>query len=519
MAPEQIVSDLKSVGPATDVWALGVMLYEAICDELPFEADTFPELQARVVASEPKRPGTIVPGLSPELEAVCLKALAKDPSRRYVDGAALGSDLRRYLAGEPSLAGRRATGGTLRLLPLAAFAVALACVGLTLAILSKEDERPSGASDGTSSVTTVVMGTPAEEHGTVTSGPLKGPLRFLPELRAELLSPPLDVSEVNRLEAWRAMFAAGSWVELGRRLDPTRQSLLKFLAADAARDPGQYDRWALACLLNAWEQGDQRGLFYLGSWIVAKAKNSKSVQQGFDLIRHCASRPRSAPNLGWSADALYLSKVYTQQFQRGLEPNPKLAAAWLCIAQAGGLSRSGKHYREQVTVVRQVTKTLAKSTEQAWDWIAEEEQQLGRTPNPRLLEDGVLAVPSARERVARLASVNADADLAKLRELGKRSPLVYERLQEIERVGSPSALFRLSTLIVNDHPELSFRLCLRAAVAGKRAACRALRWHESCRTKPVADAWIELGSHGTPADRDRAWAVNAKWLASNPPGR
>ncbi|MBI3836482.1 MAG: serine/threonine protein kinase [Planctomycetia bacterium] len=92
MAPEQILGDTKSFSPRTDVWALGVVLYHALCGELPFRGRG-PDLDKRILNTDPfsarSRHGTI-----PEsLEAICQRALQKKPGDRYQSAAAMAEAL------------------------------------------------------------------------------------------------------------------------------------------------------------------------------------------------------------------------------------------------------------------------------------------------------------------------------------------------------------------------------------------------------------------------------------------
>ncbi len=100
-APEQVVGDYGPVGPATDVYALGVILYELLVGGLPFEADSIPVLLGRVVQSEPLSPRRLCPELDRDLETICLKCLQKDPRKRYASAAEFADDLHHFLAGEP----------------------------------------------------------------------------------------------------------------------------------------------------------------------------------------------------------------------------------------------------------------------------------------------------------------------------------------------------------------------------------------------------------------------------------
>ena len=101
MAPEQAAGRTKMVGPAADVYALGVILYEALAGRRPFVADTTDELLARVIAGDPDPLGPQVPGLPRDLELITAKSLAKAPADRYPTAAELAADLGRFLAGEP----------------------------------------------------------------------------------------------------------------------------------------------------------------------------------------------------------------------------------------------------------------------------------------------------------------------------------------------------------------------------------------------------------------------------------
>jgi serine/threonine-protein kinase len=97
MAPEQ-VDGSGTVGPPTDVWALGVILYELLTGERPFEADALVQLVARVLQSDPERPSALDGSIPRALDRVVARALAKDPAERYPDGAALARALDEALA-------------------------------------------------------------------------------------------------------------------------------------------------------------------------------------------------------------------------------------------------------------------------------------------------------------------------------------------------------------------------------------------------------------------------------------
>lgn len=102
MAPEQVDGG-REVTVRTDVHALGVLLYEILTGRPPHGGENIPEVYARISRDEAAPPRSVDPAIPWELEAVALKALEKDPGRRYGSASEFAEELRRYLAGEPVL--------------------------------------------------------------------------------------------------------------------------------------------------------------------------------------------------------------------------------------------------------------------------------------------------------------------------------------------------------------------------------------------------------------------------------
>ncbi|MBI2480628.1 MAG: protein kinase [Planctomycetia bacterium] len=98
MSPEQVRGDLHLIGSASDVYSLGAIMYQMLTGAPPF-AGSIASVVRQALAETPDCPSSLEDGVDPQLGAICLQALEKEPSKRFASGAALALALRDYLIG------------------------------------------------------------------------------------------------------------------------------------------------------------------------------------------------------------------------------------------------------------------------------------------------------------------------------------------------------------------------------------------------------------------------------------
>jgi serine/threonine protein kinase len=106
MSPEQANGEVAAIGPRSDLYSLGVTLYEMCSGEAPFESDNVYDIIARILSDEPPSPRDVSRrkrkrDLPLDLEIICLKAIEKDAGRRYQTGLAMAEDIEAYLDDRP----------------------------------------------------------------------------------------------------------------------------------------------------------------------------------------------------------------------------------------------------------------------------------------------------------------------------------------------------------------------------------------------------------------------------------
>jgi serine/threonine-protein kinase len=101
MSPEQAAGSRGDVGPTSDIWSLGAILYQTLTGRPPFQASNPMDTLLAVLESDPPLPRSLDPKVDRDLEMIALKSLQKPQDLRYASAAALADDLHAFLAGEP----------------------------------------------------------------------------------------------------------------------------------------------------------------------------------------------------------------------------------------------------------------------------------------------------------------------------------------------------------------------------------------------------------------------------------
>jgi serine/threonine protein kinase len=287
MAPEQASGKVRETGPATDVHALGVILYELLTGRRAFAGASLLETLRNVRDRDPVPPRRLRREVSLELEAVCLRCLAKDPARRYPDAEALAEDLDRLAIqgpGAPSRRRRWLLAGAL-----------VACCGLVAgaaALLLPSRPKAPGSSD------------PPEQAGQATAEPPKKvldqaarpPNKILdqPAVPAGVVHPNLDLALLRAApqialslsnQGYRSVGVLPFQVQKGARPAsyedaPLSAGLPGRLENALVMTMGDDESKALAIIRNAAGTASQQKV---GSWTTSKAAFDKLFSTRYPL--------------------------------------------------------------------------------------------------------------------------------------------------------------------------------------------------------------------------------------------
>jgi tetratricopeptide (TPR) repeat protein len=137
MSPEQVAAGRAQLDHRTDVYSLGAVLYEMLTLQRPFQGDSREQILTGILSKDPRPPRRVNPRVPVDLETICLKAMEKDPDRRYATAGEMAADLRQFLQ-RGLIAARRAGplrrfGKRIRGHPIAATVVAATILVLILA--------------------------------------------------------------------------------------------------------------------------------------------------------------------------------------------------------------------------------------------------------------------------------------------------------------------------------------------------------------------------------------------------
>ena len=144
MAPEQLEADVHRFDGRVDIWAIGVILYEALTGRLPFGGENRSDTQEQIQHRTPKPPSQIRDGIPPQLEQICLKCLEKDHHKRFANVRELAAELRAVKASLTERPRSNVWNSPVVWVSLAACAFALTALVSVVVMSMRPPNKPSG---------------------------------------------------------------------------------------------------------------------------------------------------------------------------------------------------------------------------------------------------------------------------------------------------------------------------------------------------------------------------------------
>lgn len=365
MSPEQLSGGRMPVDGRTDIYSLGTTLYEWLTLQPPYPGDTRESVIAQILSSELQPPRLLVPQLPVDLETICLKALARDPSDRYASAADMRDDLRRYVGGQEIKARRTSLGtrigrqirgnpitvavGVFSIVALAALSLELWRSKTELAAVTEPAttvarpnlptesgiSQPGGESQSeTGKIDTV--GDPPDTTPTITA---QQPLTGEEEMAADGDQP------ASNFEQGKMLSAA---IALGMETLPGAGSLMSIAAGpdSETRDLARKIGARILSTLSAPEATGTQASLFLAAKALADSDESDKLQTSLESINTLLSENAETPNLqAMALKAAILCRLYRFEEMASLaeeiiKRHPTLSAGY--ALRAAGLAFSGK---------------------------------------------------------------------------------------------------------------------------------------------------------------------------------